>query len=1010
MKMDQLEYFGIPTYFIKIWQEHYSDYLLPVQEAAIRQYCFLNSEKLSLYHESVLERKSSQNLLVISPSSSGKTLIGEIAAIQEISFQKKVIFLVPLRILAEEKYQHFVQLYQSIGLNIKFSSRDHRYHDQDIIQGNFHIAIIVYEKFYYLLLQYPECINNVSLIIADEIQLINDPQRGPRLESSFNYLKHNFPGIRIVAFSSFTEYLLSLAEWLGAELLYSSYRPVELRKGIVRKGIYKYIEHNSKKIGEEFFFAEEEDLECNLASYLKATLQFLINQKESNLIFFSTKKEVRLWSKWLANQFCLDPAQSAINQLQALEDSTSKEELIFLLQKGIGYHCADLSWLERHAIEEAVRNGELKIVFTTGTLAMGVNLPVNNVILTGQKIVSNQDNKSGLFHHFRKNLTFSEVENMGGRAGRLKSGYLFGRIIFLAPSLIELTNYQKLYFPKYSKDFATLSFSHYHYPAIPQRNYGMSYTIINQIKGNCLYDNPNLAENNITNLNSGNPFYQGISKGNPIIFKQDIITFLLYKIALDCQSIEELCQILSTGKNSKAKAFWCYQFPRKYFESEILDYLRQLEEFRLIELSNRKDIKITELGKLVTSWGISFQTYTHFLKWINESQPENISELEILFLIATSSEVFLYFSNYLEKGDKIAWKRKSSIHKEKEYLHLRLLNLIFEQQEEGKPIFQNYFHINHLHSSNKQYWKCKTNNFQAINNLLIMYDWINNKELKAMEEEYGLLGGVIQRIGEGFSWLADCLAAIAEQMDWKDERFEDLRKIKQFSVRLIYGVKPEGLELAKLEISGLTRGYIQRLVQEGYNNKNCLRELSENQLKEILPDLLIRRIRNYLDSDSYLPESESYSKVSKLRLLFSGKDSKYLKTQSSCYCQKSNTRKLPTVFTINLNRPDRIIFLEEEIMVNKIGFNLILLLAKNKGKVLSYDHIIDALWPADEDATYHRLWYHLGKLRNSFQKIIQDKKNHNWDLPVNYLKEKILKVIPGRGLLIDSTVPVEWVE
>ena len=145
MKMEQLEYFGIPHYIINIWKEHYSNSLLPVQEKSVKEFDLLQPAQYPLYQNPVRYHKKSKNLLVVSPSSSGKTLIGEMAALQEIFFQKKVIYLVPLRILAEEKYQHFVHLYHSIGLDIKLSSRDRRHHDQDIIQGNFNIAIIVYQ-------------------------------------------------------------------------------------------------------------------------------------------------------------------------------------------------------------------------------------------------------------------------------------------------------------------------------------------------------------------------------------------------------------------------------------------------------------------------------------------------------------------------------------------------------------------------------------------------------------------------------------------------------------------------------------------------------------------------------------------------------------------------------------------------------------------------------------------------------------------------------------------------
>ena len=88
MKIRNLKNYGIPPYTVNIWEKYYSRDLLPLQEEAVRNYGILEDEN--------------QNLLVIAPSSSGKTFIGEMAAITQVIHQKKVIYLVPLRCLAEE--------------------------------------------------------------------------------------------------------------------------------------------------------------------------------------------------------------------------------------------------------------------------------------------------------------------------------------------------------------------------------------------------------------------------------------------------------------------------------------------------------------------------------------------------------------------------------------------------------------------------------------------------------------------------------------------------------------------------------------------------------------------------------------------------------------------------------------------------------------------------------------------------------------------------------------------
>ncbi len=957
MKMDQLEYFGIPSYIIDIWKEHYSSTLLAVQEKAVRQFNLLQSDCIRI--STVQNVATAGSLLVISPSSSGKTLIGEMAALQEISLHKKVIFLVPLRILAEEKYRHFSHLYQSIGLKVKLSSRDHRHDDKDIIQGNFHIAVIVYEKFYYLLLQYPHFLENISLLIADEIQLINDPERGVRLENIFNHLKINHPVIRIIALSAFTENVHRLAAWLNTPVLFSAHRPVELRKGIVRNGIYKYIEHNTKITGKEFFFAKEEAEECNLASYLKATLNYLINSNESNLIFFPTKREIRVWSRWLASQFCLTPARRAIEELYTMEDSTSREELISLLQNGIAYHCADLSWQERHLIEKAVRTGDIKIICATDTLSMGINLPVNNVILTGQKIISSKTTEKSLTTYYKRALTLSEVENMGGRAGRLSQHRDFGRIIFLAPSLIELTAYQRLYFTRSDRESKQLT--QYLYPVVREQSF-------------------QIREKDVV------PFYLKSSKEIPVKIEPDILTFLLHRIALDCQSVDDLHTILQSGEDAGRKNFWHHKFSQKMNEKEVLFYLSQLENEHLIWISGGKSCHITEMGTLVVSKGISFQTYLYFQKWLTKIQKDSISELEILFLIASSNNGGEFFISY--PGNEMKKRKKFRSNNWKEYLRIRMLNLVFEQGEDDKSIFRNNLNPN-IASEQMQTPKNDLKKYLSLKKTLLMYDWINGRELKEMEEDYGILIGTIQKMGAGFSWLTDTLAAIAAKIGWKEQRPVDLEKIHRISERLVTGIEPEGLALAQLEIPGLTRGYIQRLVQEGFDNEQCLRELEAKQLSPFLPKALVQKIERHLASD----EDTNLSWH---------KDSKQERTN---HFTKSWEDKAKPVLSINPDRPDQIFFCREAMTVNRINFQLISLLAKNQGKMVSYEQIINTLWPDDEDATYHRLWYHLGKLRNNMQNIILRKEMSN--LSPDYIKERVLKVFPGRGLLLEENVLVK---
>jgi helicase len=204
MKMRDLEVWGVPSYIVDIWEKSYSPYLLPVQEEAVRDYGVLDyEESKGLPRRCVprndrsmdsrlrgneiaalpsVARNDRNNLLVIAPTSSGKTFIGEMAAITQAVHKKKTIYIVPLRSLAEEKYHHFRDLYTDCNINTLISSRDRREYDKKIIQGDYQAVVMVYEKFNYFLLEYPDFLRDVSLVIIDEMQMIDDPVRGPLLD------------------------------------------------------------------------------------------------------------------------------------------------------------------------------------------------------------------------------------------------------------------------------------------------------------------------------------------------------------------------------------------------------------------------------------------------------------------------------------------------------------------------------------------------------------------------------------------------------------------------------------------------------------------------------------------------------------------------------------------------------------------------------------------------------------------------------------------------------------
>ncbi|TFF88139.1 MAG: DEAD/DEAH box helicase, partial [Promethearchaeota archaeon] len=125
-----------------------------------------------------------KSFLISAPSGSGKTLIGELCVVNNL-FQKygKAAYLAPFKALAMEKYLHFKKCYAKFGLNIELSIGDYDVNDSSLAKAD--IIITTYEKMDSILRNFhdKEWIFGISAIVIDEIHIIGESNRGPRLES-----------------------------------------------------------------------------------------------------------------------------------------------------------------------------------------------------------------------------------------------------------------------------------------------------------------------------------------------------------------------------------------------------------------------------------------------------------------------------------------------------------------------------------------------------------------------------------------------------------------------------------------------------------------------------------------------------------------------------------------------------------------------------------------------------------------------------------------------------------
>ncbi|MFC1755591.1 DEAD/DEAH box helicase [Thermoproteota archaeon] len=175
-----------------------------------------------------------KNMLVCTPTASGKTLIAELAGVSSIMERKgKCIYIVPLKSLATEKYREFNDKYGEffrIALSIgDMDAADPFLKDYDLI-------ISTSEKMDSLIRHQASWLRDIKVVVIDEIHLLNDPGRGPTLEILITILRKLLKNVQILGLSATIGNPEELAAWLDAGLVIDDWRPVELRKGVYLDG------------------------------------------------------------------------------------------------------------------------------------------------------------------------------------------------------------------------------------------------------------------------------------------------------------------------------------------------------------------------------------------------------------------------------------------------------------------------------------------------------------------------------------------------------------------------------------------------------------------------------------------------------------------------------------------------------------------------------------------------------------------------------------------------------
>ncbi|MFW5991294.1 MAG: DEAD/DEAH box helicase [Candidatus Nanoarchaeia archaeon] len=171
-----------------------------------------------------------ESLLACTPTASGKTLIAELAMLNNIYTRKgKAVYIVPLKALAGEKYRYFSNKYKDVRCALSVGDVDSK--EQHL--ANYDMIITTSEKLDSLTRHHTPWLREIKTLVVDEIHLLNDPGRGPTLEIIITLLRQMLPSIQLIGLSATIGNANELAGWLNSKLIIDEWRPVELFYGVM---------------------------------------------------------------------------------------------------------------------------------------------------------------------------------------------------------------------------------------------------------------------------------------------------------------------------------------------------------------------------------------------------------------------------------------------------------------------------------------------------------------------------------------------------------------------------------------------------------------------------------------------------------------------------------------------------------------------------------------------------------------------------------------------------------
>ncbi|MEK6750692.1 MAG: DEAD/DEAH box helicase [Chloroflexota bacterium] len=456
-----------------------------LQELTLRGITTFTKEQINNDFDSWL--RIDNDLLVVLPTGSGKTIFGELKTALTLANGKQVVWLLPMRSLVRQTQIEMSKAFNSLNITVQElpTTDDYIPWVSEINYTEPMVAITTPEKFLALIRINEDALKNIGLVVVDEAQNLFE-NRGFAIESNLFQITTKNPECKIVFLSAMADKAPKLIEFYnrlrpGKELtqIISSNRPTRCSYGILTSFqdqtqspalvCYSALESDTQNLQQPRTIFLPKTRGKNWLDTSTLIKNFIKNSQRSSLrsIIFvnrrdSTETRAREFSKDLEEIAYPEEALFDLARIKIERGESSPFEDSF--KHEIAPHHGSLPKIEQIFIEKWIRKGFIKHVIATPTLAQGVNLPFDISIITFLTRYVNGASKE---------LSQAEVMNMLGRAGR--AGMVSDGLALIAQKNYRSDNDARAILNHYRQWF-------FHNESTSERFIGLSRILVNLLK------------------------------------------------------------------------------------------------------------------------------------------------------------------------------------------------------------------------------------------------------------------------------------------------------------------------------------------------------------------------------------------------------------------------------------------------------------------------------------------------------------------------------------------------